>query len=92
MQPRASGAWPSAQRACPYSVRRTDEAATAAEEEFARRALQLRWFNSRKVTLNPQPYQWVPRTPLPSLGLQTYEITPFGALGASETYEIIPFP
>eukprot|EP00959_Pyramimonas_sp_CCMP1952_P250746 5241158-Pyramimonas_sp.AAC.1 len=31
------GAWPNAQRAWPYSVRRTDEARSV-EEEFARRA------------------------------------------------------
>ena len=33
----ARGAWPSAQRACPFHVRGTDEARSA-EEAFARRA------------------------------------------------------
>jgi len=42
-------------------------------------------------TLNLKPNQWVPCGTLHSLGLQTYEITPCGALGGSETYEITPF-
>ena len=37
-------------------------------------------------TLNLKPNQWVPYDWLHPLGLQTYEITPCGALGGSETY------
>ena len=51
----ARGAWPSAQRACPYGVRRTDEAARAAEEAFARRAHAAPLVRLRKGTLNPEP-------------------------------------
>jgi len=42
-------------------------------------------------TLNLKPQQWLPCGWHHALGLQTYEITPCGALGGSETYENTAF-
>ena len=81
----ASGAWPSAQRACPYSVQRTDEAAIAPLRRHSPAArMRLPLIRFIKETPNLNLSQWVPYDWLHPLGckpIKTQHRLPLGPPG-----------